>query len=696
MEKDLPTAAPAPQAEAVSLSSPVSALEGIGPKRAALLEQLGLRTLGDLLFHFPREYRDYRQITPIAEVRQGELATVEAEIIGMRHVRLPRRQSLAHLTLQDATGTMSATFFGRGFLVGTVFVKGARGLFTGKVSEYKGPCLANPEYELLTGDEEDLLNTGRLVPVYPAAEGLTQRMLRRWVRALLPLAAPLAAEALPGKLRARHGLPGMEEALREVHFPGSPENAASARRRLAFEELLVLQADILERRQSLRRESRAHPNRINGPLLKGLHRRLPFVLTGAQERAVSDIVSDMASPVPMLRLIQGDVGCGKTLVALHAVAVAADGGAQTAFMAPTEILAEQHAASLRELLEPMGLTVAVLTGNTPDSRRIRELVAGGGVDVVVGTHALFQESTRFKRLGLAVIDEQHRFGVCQRALLSAKGPRPDVLQMTATPIPRSLALTVFGEMDLTVIDEMPPGRQPVKTRRIPESKLPDLYRHIGKEAGLGRQTYIVCPLVEESAHRGGQTAVLRHFQELSEGPLAGVPAAVLHGRMCQEEKDAVLRAFRRGEVRVLFSTTVIEVGIDVPRATMMVIENAAEFGLTQLHQLRGRVGRGSETSYCFLLGKPKTPEGRERLEILCEHGSGFDIAEADLRLRGPGEVFGARQAGISDLRLADLILDARLLDLARREAAALIGKPKELNALRGSPFFGMQRQIQSA
>lgn len=693
MEKDLPTAAPAPQAEAVSLSSPVSALEGIGPKRAALLEQLGLRTLGDLLFHFPREYRDYRQITPIAEVRQGELATVEAEIIGMRHVRLPRRQSLAHLTLQDATGTMSATFFGRGFLVGSVFVKGARGLFTGKASDYKGPCLANPAYEMLSGDAEDLLNTGRLVPVYPSTEGLTQRMLRRWTHALLSLAGLLPKEALPDGLRGKHGFPGMDEALREVHFPASRESADAARRRLAFEELLVLQTGILERRQLLRRESRVRPNRINGPLLKGLHHRLPFALTGAQERAVSDIVADMSSPVPMLRLIQGDVGCGKTLVALHAVAVAADSAAQTAFMAPTEILAAQHAASLRELLEPMGLTVAVLTGNTPDSRSIRELVEAGGVDVVVGTHALFQENTRFKRLGLAVMDEQHRFGVCQRALLSAKGPRPDVLQMTATPIPRSLALTLFGEMDLTVIDEMPPGRRPVKTRRIPEAKLPDLYRHIGEEAACGRQTYIVCPLVEESAHRGGQTAVLRHFKELSEGPLSGTPAAVLHGRMRQEEKEAVMRAFKAGEVRVLFSTTVIEVGIDVSQATMMVIENAAEFGLTQLHQLRGRVGRGPDPSYCFLLGSPKTTEGRERLEIMCSHESGFDIAEADLRLRGPGEVFGERQAGISDLRLADLLVDGRLLDLARREAEVMISCPDNLKRLRKSPFHALQGGI---
>ena len=410
---------------------------------------------------------------------------------------------------------------------------------------------------------------------------------------------------------------------------------------------------------------------MDGPTLQAFRKSLPFALTPAQERAVADILDDMASPRPMLRLLQGDVGCGKTAVALHAIAAALDGGFQIALMAPTEILAEQHGLSLRELLGDMGVSIEVLTGSTSGAAAVRRRVASGETHVVIGTHALIQKNTSFSRLGLAIVDEQHRFGVMQRGTLVEKGLNPDVLHMTATPIPRTLAITVYGGMDISVIDEMPPGRLPVKTRRVTPAKESDLYQYIRDQARQGRQAYVICPLVDES-DKQDLTAVTTHYRELSSGPLAQARTALLHGRMSGAEKDEVMHRFKRGEIDVLFSTTVIEVGIDAPNAVIIAIEDAAQFGLTQLHQLRGRVGRGAAQSHCFLLGKPKTKDGRHRVEIMCKTTSGFDIAEEDLALRGPGEFYGVRQAGLSDLHVADLIRDVRLLDQARRDAQDIL------------------------
>jgi ATP-dependent DNA helicase RecG len=730
MPETLPESAP------LHPDDPVDRLPGIGAKRVALLEAAGVRTLYDLLHYFPRDYRDYAGITPIAGAVQDATVTVRGVITASRNIRLRGRQSLAHITLRDATGTIGATFFGRGFLADTVFRKGLEIIITGKLGNFKGPCLSNPEYEILGGDDEDRLNTGRIVPVYPLVEGLTQRMLRRWVRDALDAVGMAVPECLPLALLKRLGLPGIGEALPAAHFPEktgteitekagtvpSEANEASgdgtvpallnevsgdgtlpvfapvfassaenARHRFVFEELFLIQLEVLLRRERL---TVAAPNRsghvINGPHLRALDQLLAFPLTGAQERVISEILRDMAGSRPMLRLVQGDVGCGKTVVALHAVVAAADGGFQTAFMAPTEILAEQHALVLRGFLEPLGLHVETLIRSTPEPAKARRRIASGEVDVILGTHTLFQEKTRFHRLGLVVIDEQHRFGVLQRALLAAKGPRPDLLQMSATPIPRTIALTLYGEMDLSIIDEMPPGRLPVKTRRVSAAKVPDLYRYLREQSGLGFQSYIVCPLVDESETKGALTPLLRHFEEISTGPLAGVPVSMLHGRMDPAEKEAVMTRFKTGEARILFSTTVIEVGVDVARATVMVIENAADFGLTQLHQLRGRVGRGADQSFCFLLGEPRTPDGKRRLEALCAFNSGFDIAEEDLKLRGPGEFHGLRQAGLGDLRIADLVRDARVIDLARREAQALLEKHPGLN---GRPLVPLVKAL---
>ncbi len=656
----------------MKLSEPIETLSGIGPKRAKLLANLGIATLRDLLFHFPRAYEDRREVLHISEAatRKGETVTVEGAVVSARMIKMRRRMSLAVVTIADETGEMRATFFGRGFLVNT-FQPGVRALFTGTVGAYKGPALKNPDYEILSGDEEDCLNTGRIVPIYRLTQKVTQRMLRRWIRSVLDTACGELEEGVPGPLRARYGFLPVFEAIHEAHFPEELEAGQEARIRFAYEELLGMQLGILKVRASRHLEETGVAHDTNGSMLERMRAMLPFALTDAQALAVTDLLEDMGSERPMLRLLQGDVGCGKTVVALHGIAAACDGGYQTALMAPTEVLAEQHYRSLRTWLEPLGLRVDLLTGSRRGAAALRRDIAAGNTHVVIGTHALIQEATSFHNLGFAVVDEQHRFGVVQRGRLKEKGLNPDILQMSATPIPRTLAITVYGGMDITVIDTLPPGRQPIKTRQISEGKVADLHGYVTEQAAKGFQTYIICPLVEESDVRE-QTAVTTHFECLSEGPFATLQTALLHGRLPAEEKDAIMTRFKEGAVDVLFSTTVIEVGIDVPNATTMIIEDASQFGLTQLHQLRGRVGRGPDQSYCFLLGTPKTPEGKRRIEILCKTNSGFDVAEEDLTLRGPGEFHGVRQAGLTDLRVADLIRDARLLDRARRDAQHIL------------------------
>jgi len=660
-----------PNTGPLDLHGPVSALPGVGPKRGQLLAALGVVTVHDLLHHLPRHHLDRRDIVPIASAVPGETVTVEAEITSARNVRLRGRQTMAVIHLRDETGEMRASFFGRGFLVNTVLKQGRRGLFTGVVEDFKGLALKSPEYELLGGDGDETLNTGRLTPVYRLTEGITQRMLRQWVATALDQVGSTVAEPLPVALRNSQAFPAMDVALRQAHFPDTPELAALARQRFIYEELLVLQLRILRERAQKGAEIVGIEHVLNGPTMKALGKAIPFTLTEAQERAIAAILGDMASSRPMARLLQGDVGCGKTVVALHAIAAAVDTGVQTAFMAPTEVLAEQHFLHLWQLLMPLGVQVEFLTGSTRSARTVRKLIESGQSQVVVGTHAIIQESTAFKKLGLIIIDEQHRFGIGQRRILAEKGWAPDMLQMTATPIPRTLAITLYGALDLAVIDTLPPGRKPIKTRRVPQEKMGDLYQYLREQAEAGFQSYIICPLIEESESRPLRS-VIDHFEELSSGPFQGVETALLHGRMNGDEKEAVMRSFKEGRTAILFSTTVIEVGIDVPNAINMVIEDAHQFGLTQLHQLRGRVGRGDVQSYCFLTGEPSTEEGHRRLEVLCRCSDGFELAEEDLKLRGPGEFYGVRQSGLSDLRVADLLRDSRMLDRARRDAQALL------------------------
>lgn len=655
------------------LTDPVTALPGIAEKRAALLKTLGIVSLEDLLFHLPREYQDRSTIHAIADVKVGDKVTLCGEIVSARSIRLRGGKNMAILEVDDGTGSIKVSLFGRGFLVHSALRKGARAFFTGTVGEYKGLTLQNPDYEALTEEEAgETLHTGRIVPVYGLTDGVSQRMLRLWIHTALKKTGAAVEESLPAALREQHQLMPLDEALTAVHYPSEKEQAERGRRRLVYEELLVMQCAILQRRARHQEQECGIVHDTEGPLLQELRKNLPFTLTPGQQKAVEAIFADMAAKRPMFRLVQGDVGCGKTLVALHALTAAVDSGSQVAFMAPTEILAEQHYSTLVDLLAPLGIEPALLTASTPRAAQLRNAIEAGEVPVVVGTHALVQPTTNFHQLGLVIIDEQHRFGVGQRDDLMRKGASPDILHLTATPIPRTLALTLYGGMDISLIPDMPPGRMPVKTAMVPDSKKEDLYGYLRDEAAKGRQSYIVCPLVEESEHFAELTPLIDHYLELTEGALAGLRCAMLHGRMDPREKEEVMTAFKNREIDVLFSTTVIEVGVDSPTATTMVIEDAGRFGLTQLHQLRGRVGRGKIQSHCFLLGRPTTPEGRERLKLLRESTNGFEIAEADLALRGPGDYCGARQSGLPDFRAADLLKDVQLLEEAREDAQALL------------------------
>ena len=576
--------------------TPVESLAGIGPRRAEAFRKLGIHTVRDLLHHFPRKYEDRRTLSRITDLEEGDTATIHAEVVSAQTVRLRRRMGLTQAELRDASGTVKAVWFGQPYLA-RVLNPGTEAVFSGLVGQWKGLCLRNPEYEALTGDDEDRLHTGRVVPVYRAGDGVSQRMLRNLIAAALDEFAAGFEDSLSTDIRTRYEFPEAADALRQTHFPESLDAARAARERFAYEELLTIQLQIAEqRRQRVASGGIAH--RTDGPKLSALAKALPFELTDGQASARDDLLTDMGTPRPAARLLQGDVGCGKTAVALHAIAAAVDGGYQAALMAPTEILAEQHATTLRAQLEPIGIRVGCLTGSAREASVIRELIATGEFDVAVGTHALIQDSVNFATLGLVIVDEQHRFGVLQRHRLFEKGARPDLVHMTATPIPRSLAKTVYGAMDLSLIADLPPGRQPVKTQRLTPAKLPKLFAHIAKEATEGRQTFVVCPLVEDSETRDDTSAV-RRFEELRSGPLQDLRLNLLHGRMRSEEKDAAIQRFKRGEVDVLVCTTVIEVGVDCPNASTIVIEDAGAVRIASVTPTTGARGTGQSPGLLF-------------------------------------------------------------------------------------------------
>jgi len=662
----------------VTLETPVTYLKGVGPHRAELLRKLEIRTAGDLLYHVPRRYDDASTVSPVASLEPGMDGTVIGTVISKGV--LPTRKGLRifQVVLRDASGMIEVAWPGQPFLDRTI----ARGdvlLVTGAVRFYHGRQLQPREHVNLGADAEGTAG-GRVLAVYPATDGLSVKVLRGLIDAQLDALLPQVREFLPADALAEAGVPSLPDALRAVHRPASLAEALAGRARLAFEELLFVQL-LYRRANHLAREARAGITyRNQRTLTSALKAALPFALTGAQTRVVRDVIADMCSPARMHRLVQGDVGSGKTIVAIFAALLAMENGYQAALMAPTELLAEQHLRTATRLLAPIGVAPVLLTAGLGAAAR-REAaarVADPVAALVIGTHALIAEGTRFGRLGLAIVDEQHRFGVEQREALGAKGERPDALLLSATPIPRSLALTVHGDLDVSLLDERPPGRQPVTTALRPESARQRVMEFVDREIGKGRQAYVVYPVIEDSEVVDLRSATAMHAT-LGATVFAGRRVALLHGRIAAPEREATMRAFRDGAIDVLVATTIIEVGIDVPNATVMLIEHPERFGLSQLHQLRGRVGRGADASWCVLLGDV-SPDAAARLRTFVETDDGFEIARADLRLRGMGDLFGREQSGSATFRVADPLRDEALILPARAAADRILAADPALTA----------------
>lgn len=662
------------------LSTPIEKIKGVGAKRASALKDVEIRTLGDLLYYLPRRYLDRTQVLPMARAPIGQEVTLIGQVRQTRFMPGPRPRFV--MVVADETDDITCVFFQGGRYLQRNFAVGNELAISGQVDLFQGRRqMVHPEYEFIHGEER--LHTSTVVPLYTTSaelkeRGLRSRGFRRLVREALDAFAERVEDDLPAALRQRLGLAERGASLRQVHFPASLAEAERARQRLAFGELFAFQLRLARRRKKNREQADGIAFAPSEKLVPALWDSLPFAPTRAQRRVVAEIAVQMQRPQVMNRLVQGDVGSGKTLVGLCAMLGAVENGYQAALMAPTEILAEQHFFTIEALVAPLGLTVVFLKGGRQRKALRQErltAIASGAAHIAVGTHALIQEQVQFARLGLAVIDEQHRFGVVQRGALYQKGAKPDLLVMTATPIPRTLALTLYGELDVSIIDELPPGRQPIRTAVRGRERRTAIFEFAGDQVRQGRQVYVVYPLIEESEKADYKSAV-EAYDELRSGPLAEFSVALLHGRMAAEEKAAVMEDFKQNRVQVLVCTTVVEVGVDVPNATVMIIEHAERFGLAQLHQLRGRVGRGGEQSFCILISHARAggelADVRERLQTMERTQDGFAIAEKDLQLRGPGEFFGVRQAGMPAFKAANLVTDGALLQSAREEALRIV------------------------
>jgi ATP-dependent DNA helicase RecG len=663
------------------LNTPLQYLKGVGPRKSADLKRAGLATVEDLLYRLPFRYEDRSHMQPIASLRPGMRAAVLGEIRSA-HLAVTRRRGfrIFHAVVADASGAIRCTWMNQAFLQDILRPHLSIVIFGDVKLDSTGLHFMNPEYELMSEDLE-AVRTARIVPFYEKTGTVTPNMQRRIVRQALDQLPAEIPDLLPPPLRQRLALVGRRAALEEAHFPPNDAHVdelnafrTPPQRRMIFEEFFLFQIGHAWRRHATSMELKPWVPAVDDRVRAAAAKILPFKLTPGQRRAVKEIVDDMQRPQPMHRLLQGDVGAGKTIVALLAAIVAMENGLQVAFMAPTEILAAQHFGNIARLLAASRFRVDMLTGSTPGLKKhtLHAHIERGTTSLIVGTHALVQESITFHKLGLVVIDEQHRFGVAQRAALRAKGLRPDVLLMTATPIPRTLALTDYSELDVSKIPDLPPGRKPVRTWVKPESRRDEIYQLIREQLDAGRQAYIIYPLVE-----GSEKIDLRSATEMADHLQAEIfPAyrvALLHGRMRQDVKDKVMHAFAAGQVHILVSTTVVEVGVDVPNASVMVVEHAERFGLSQLHQLRGRVGRGPWESHCILMYQaPWTDDARERLKAMASTSDGFAIAERDLELRGPGDFFGTRQSGLPKLRTGDLVRDRDIMEAAHREARVLV------------------------
>ena len=649
------------------LSDPITILRGIGPAKAKQFENLNIFTLRDLICHFPRGYEDRTKLVPIASLQPDVPACFRAMVMNTprtNHIR--KGLDLTRVQLADHSGRLNVTFFNNKYAAEQLQY-GREYIFYGAVSgDFVGYNMTNPVFEAL---DSAPVTTRRILPIYPLTAGLTNAAVLKAVRQALAVCDP-PPEVLPDSVRQRYGILPAERAYQAIHEPATLAEAEQAKKRLIFEEFFIFSAGL-----SLLRASRAEKKTESyaDTDLTEFYRALPFSLTGAQKRAVEEILTDFRKGAPMNRLVQGDVGSGKTMVAAAAAYCAAKNGRQSALMAPTEILAEQHFTSLNKLFEPMGITVALLTGSmTPKQKRIvRERLEAGEIQIIVGTHALLTDATVFRNLGLVIADEQHRFGVAQRSKLSAKGEDPHLLVMSATPIPRTLALLMYGDLEVSILDERPPGREDVDTFLVNESYRARINAFIRKHVSEGHQCFVVCPAVEENEELGLKAATV-WAETLQQTVFPDLRIALLHGQMKGAEKEAAMASFARGEADVMVATTVIEVGVDVPNATLMVIEDADRFGLSQLHQLRGRVGRGSAKSYCILTSRNRNPETLQRLKALCKTTDGFKIAEEDLKLRGPGDFFGSRQSGLPAFRVADLSFDLATLKEAQAASAEWI------------------------
>ena len=669
-----------------SLDSPVTVVKGISTALSARFGKLGVKTVRDLLYFFPHRHLDYSKLKFISQLTEGEEQTIVANVWQAQETRPGGRRSTEAI-VGDETGNIRVLWFNQPYLAKKLTTNN-RIMLSGRVSLFKGRHMfLSPEWEIMEG--QDLVHTARLVPVYPLTQGLRPRQVRRVMKEFIDRWASQVTDFLPTELRKRLGLLELPVAISQAHYPENEDTKDKARVRLAFDELFLLQLGVMSKKRQWQESRPGTPFDAKKTVLKQFLGSLPFKLTSAQDKVLGEIFNDLGQSRPMCRLLQGEVGSGKTVVATAALLVAAANGYQGAFMAPTEILAEQHFATVCQMLSKLGheegegylrsysgflerpLKVALLMGDIKQSgkRKIQKQIQEGDIDIVIGTHAIVQKGVDFNKLGLAVVDEQHRFGVEQRSALREKGFNPHMLVMTATPIPRTLALTLYGDLDLSVINELPPGRQTVKTKWLKPNQRESAYAFVRKQVAEGRQAFILCPLIEESEAIVAQAAVVE-YERLSQEVFLDLRVGLLHGRLASLEKDTVMASFRSGKLDILVSTPVIEVGIDIPNATVMLIESADRFGLSQLHQFRGRVGRGREQSYCMLLAENPSEVGRERLDIIENVQDGFKLAEEDLKMRGPGEFFGTRQSGLPDLRMAK-ISDVALLELARSEAIKL-------------------------
>ena len=672
----------------LSLDTSLTYVKGVGPARAALLEAKGLGTVEDLLSYVPFRYEDRSNMKSIAQLAPGEMATVVAEVRSAKLSGFKRRNlGLFEAEFTDASrGVLCAKWFHGGYLADKI-VPGLKMALFGKVEmdTYRGQlAMLHPETEMLTADDDDgeaALHVGRVVPVYEAVGKINTRALRTLTHRILSSLTEVD-DPLPEELRRRLRLPDRMTSIREVHFPAPDSDLrmlnsfrSPAQFRLIFEEFFWLECGLALKRS----KARTIPGiafQLNDKVREKIKAMLPFKPTTAQKCVLLEIAKDMEAPTPMNRLLQGDVGSGKTIVAAEAAVIAVENGYQAAVLAPTEILAAQHYLSLKPIFEKLGYVVALLTGSFSgrEKAQIKKLLGAGLVHVAVGTHALIEKDVEFERLGFVVIDEQHRFGVMQRFELASKGIHPDVLVMTATPIPRTLAMTIYGDLDVSVIDEMPPGRKPIQTKHVNADQIEKVYSSLKRQIDAGRQAYVVYPVIEESETQAMKAAQQMH-EHLSREVFPDIRVGLLHGRLPPSEKEAAMDDFKKGRTKILVSTTVIEVGVDVPNATVMLIEQAERFGLAQLHQLRGRVGRGAEQSYCILVTEKLNDAARQRIRTLVDSNDGFHIAEMDLKLRGPGEFFGTKQSGLPSLRIANILRDEEILQVARREAHALVQNP---------------------